>query len=114
MKNIMAITVASWLAVATAAGQTSQQSMPGMDMSQHDISSMQNAPTNANQQLQEPENPAMQTGALLPAPELLQEVNVRPPKKLGEFIQFADANNPTLKQAAAIVRRSAAQASQSG
>jgi cobalt-zinc-cadmium efflux system outer membrane protein len=114
MKNIMAITVASWLAVATAAGQTSQQSMPGMDMSQHDISSMQNAPTNANQQLQEPENPAMQTGALLPAPELLQEVNVRPPKKLGEFIQFADANNPTLKQAAAIVRRSAAQAKQAG
>ena len=114
MKNIMAITVASWLAVATAAGQTSLQSMPGMNMSQHDMSSMQNAPTHANQQLQEPENPAMHTGASVPAPELLQEVNARSLKNLSEFIQFADANNPTLKQAAAIVRRSAAQAKQAG
>jgi cobalt-zinc-cadmium efflux system outer membrane protein len=114
MKNIMAITVASWLAVATAAGQTSQQSMPGMDMSQHDMSSMQDAPTHANQQLQEPENPAMHTGAALSAPELLREVEGRPLKKLSDFIQLADANNPTLKQAAAIVRRSAAQAKQVG
>jgi cobalt-zinc-cadmium efflux system outer membrane protein len=114
MKNIMAITVASCLAVATAAGQTAQQSMPGMDMSQHDMISMQDAPTHANRQLQEPENPAVHTGTSLPAPELLQEVNARPPKKLSEFIQLADANNPTLKQAAAIVRRSAAQAKQAG
>jgi len=114
MKNIMAITVASCLAVATATAQTSQQSMPGMDMSQHDMSSTQNAPTHANQQLQEPENQAMHTGASMPAPELLQEVSARPLKKLAEFIQLADANNPTLKQAAAIVRRSAAQAKQAG
>ncbi len=114
MKNIMAITVASWLAVATAAAQTSQQSMPGMDMSQHGVSSMQNVPTHANQRLQEPENPAMHTGETLPAPELLLEVEGRPLKKLSEFIQLAEANNPTLKQAAAIVRRSAAQAKQAG
>ena len=56
----------------------------------------------------------MHTGASLPAPELLQEVDARPLKKLAEFIQLADANNPTLKQAAAIVRRSAAQAKQAG
>jgi outer membrane protein, heavy metal efflux system len=113
MKNIMAITVASCLAVAAAA-QTSHQSMPGMDMNQHDVSSTQNAPTHANQQLQEPENPAMHTGASLPAPELLQEVSARPAKKLSELIQLADVNNPTLKQAAAIIRRSAAQAKQAG
>jgi len=114
MKKMMAITVASCLAVATATAQMSQQSMPGMDMSQHDMSSTQNAPTHANQQLQEPENPGMRTGELLPAPELLKEVSARPSKKLSEFIRMADANNPTLKQAAAIVRRSEAQAKQAG
>ncbi|HEY6412778.1 MAG TPA: TolC family protein [Edaphobacter sp.] len=114
MKNLMAIAVASCLTVAVATAQTSQPSMPGMDMSQHDMNNQQNTPNHANQQLQEPENPAMHTGASLPAPELLQEVSVRPAKKLSEFIQLADANNPTLKQAAAIVRRSAAQAKQAG
>jgi cobalt-zinc-cadmium efflux system outer membrane protein len=125
MKNLMAIAVASWLVVATATAQNrnapappksdpSQQKMPGMDMSQHDMSDMQNPPTHANQQLQEPENPEMHTGASLPAPELLKDVAARTPIKLPEFLQFADANNPTLKQAAAIVRRSAAQSKQAG
>jgi cobalt-zinc-cadmium efflux system outer membrane protein len=114
MKNIMAIAVASCLAVTTATAQTSQQSMPGMDMSQHDISNIQNAPNHANHQMQEPENPDVQASASLPTPELLQEVSARPPKKLSEFIQLADADNPTLKQAAAIVRRSAAEAKQAG
>ena len=106
MKNLMIITVAICLAVATAAAQ---QSMPGMDMS-----NIQNGPNRANQQMQEPENPETHTGASLPAPALLQEVSARPPKKLSEFIQLADADNPTLKQAAAIVRRSTAQAKQAG
>lgn len=114
MKNLMTITVASCLALATATAQTSQQSMPDMDMSQHDMSNMQNAPNHASQQIQEPENPETHTGASLPAPELLQEVSARPPKKLSEFIQLADADNPTLKQVAAIVRRSTAQAKQAG
>jgi outer membrane protein, heavy metal efflux system len=114
MKSIVAITVASCLAVTTAAAQTSQQSMPGMDMSHHDMSNMQNSPNHANQQMQEPENPAIYTGASLAAPELLQEVSARSPKKLSEFIQLADDDNPTLKQAAAIVRRSAAEAKQAG
>jgi len=106
MKNLMTITVAICLAVATAAAQ---QSMPGMDMS-----NIQNGPNRANQQMQEPENPETHTGASLLAPALLQEVSARPPKKLSEFIQLAEADNPTLKQAAAIVRRSTAQAKQAG
>ena len=106
MKNLMIITVAICLAVATAAAQ---QSMPGMDMS-----NIQNGPNRANQQMQEPENPETHTGASLLAPALLQEVSARPPKKLSEFIQLAEADNPTLKQAAAIVRRSTAQAKQAG
>jgi cobalt-zinc-cadmium efflux system outer membrane protein len=106
MKNLMTITVAICLAVATAAAQ---QSMPGMDMS-----NIQNGPKRANQQMQEPENPETHTGAPLLAPALLQEVSARPPKKLSEFIQLAEADNPTLKQAAAIVRRSTAQAKQAG
>ncbi len=115
MNNLTTLAVAIYLAaVTTANAQTSQQSMPGMDMSQHNMSNMQNTPNYANQQLQEPENPAMRTGELLPAPELLQEVSARPSKKLSEFIQLADANNPTLKQATAIVRLSAAQARQAG
>lgn len=113
MKHLMTIAVAGCLTV-TAIAQSSRQSMPGMDMSQHDMSNMQNAPSHTNQQMQEPENPATHTGTSLPAPELLQEVSSRPPKKLSEFIQLADANNPTLKQAAAIVRRSAAEAKQAG
>jgi cobalt-zinc-cadmium efflux system outer membrane protein len=114
MKNIMAIAVASCLAVTTSSAQTSQQSMPGMDMSQHDMSNIRSAPNHADKQTQEPENPETHTGTSMPAPELLQEISARPPKNLSEFIQLADADNPTLKQAAAIVRRSAAEAKQAG
>src|SRR5580698_1002708 len=113
MKNLIGIMVASWLVIATAAAQ-SGSSMPGMDMSQHDMGDMQKPPTHANQQLQEPESPEMHTGASLPAPELLKEVAARTSVKLSELLQLADGNNPTLKQAAAIVRRSEAQAKQAG
>ncbi len=47
-----------------------------------------------------------------PSPELLQGVASRPPLKLEDFLAMADQNNPTLQQAAAIVRRSEAQARQ--
>jgi outer membrane protein, heavy metal efflux system len=50
-----------------------------------------------------------QTG---PAPELLPGVEARTPLKLQYFLELADRNNPTLRQAAAIVRRSEAQARQ--
>ncbi len=47
-----------------------------------------------------------------PTPELLPGVAARTPLKLEYFLDLADRNNPTLRQAAAIVRRSEAQASQ--
>jgi cobalt-zinc-cadmium efflux system outer membrane protein len=47
-----------------------------------------------------------------PAPQLLQGVAARPPLKLEAFLAMADRNNPTLQQAAAIIRRSEAQARQ--
>jgi outer membrane protein, heavy metal efflux system len=50
-----------------------------------------------------------QTG---PAPELLPGVAARTPLKLEYFLEQADRNNPTLRQAAAIIRRSEAQARQ--
>ena len=98
-----------------AAPQAPQpQSMPGMDMSQHDMSGMQNMPTHENLQLQEPEDPGKHTGSTEPAPELLGDVSARTPLKANDFLSLADANNPTLKQAAAIIRRSQAQATQAG
>src|SRR3984957_17742208 len=45
-------------------------------------------------------------------PQLLQGVASRAPLKLQDFLALADKNNPTLQQAAAIVRRSEAEARQ--
>ena len=45
-------------------------------------------------------------------PELLQGVASRAPLKLQDFLAMADRNNPTLQQAAAVVRRSEAEARQ--
>ncbi len=47
-----------------------------------------------------------------PAAELLQGVAGRPARKLEDFLAMADRNNPTLQQAAAIIRRSQAEAKQ--
>jgi cobalt-zinc-cadmium efflux system outer membrane protein len=47
-----------------------------------------------------------------PPPELLQGIASRPPLKLQDFLTMADRNNPTLQQAAAMVRRSQAEAAQ--
>ena len=41
----------------------------------------------------------------VPAPQLLPGVASRAPLKLEDFLASADKNNPTLQQAAAIVRR---------
>src|ERR1700722_19875925 len=76
-----------WLATASLFAQ--QPSMPGMRM---DHSSP-------------PQSPAS-------APQLLQGVSTHPPLKLEAFLAMADKNNPTLRQAAAVVRRSAALARQ--
>ena len=47
-----------------------------------------------------------------PAPELLQGIASRAPLKLQDFLAMADRNNPTLQQAAAMIRRSEAEAAQ--
>ena len=103
----------------------SKQKMPGMDMShgqQHDMGNMQmdttpqsqGPDTHATMTLQEPENPDRKTGSNLPAPELLKDVAARSPMALADFEALADANNPTLKQANSLVRRSQEQARQAG
>lgn len=48
------------------------------------------------------------------APDLLREAFARPPMNLDQFQQLALANNPTLQQAGALVRRSSGQAKQQG
>ena len=50
----------------------------------------------------------------MPEPEMLKEAAQRPPMRLKDFEDLAMANNPTLKQANDLVRRSAAQARQAG
>jgi cobalt-zinc-cadmium efflux system outer membrane protein len=47
-----------------------------------------------------------------PAPELLQGIASHAPLKLQDFLTMADRNNPTLQQAAALIRRSQAEAAQ--
>ncbi len=113
------------------------QSMPGMDMSQHgdmpgmdmgqhgDMQGMdmskpmvptpQNASiTHDTLNLQEPENPNRKTGKNIPAPDLLKDVVARQPMTLEDFLALSDKTNPTLAQANAFVKRSAAQAQQAG
>jgi outer membrane protein, heavy metal efflux system len=47
-----------------------------------------------------------------PTSELLREADTRPPLKLEDFLTMADGNNPTLQQAAALLRRSQGNAKQ--
>lgn len=89
-----------------------QADTPGMRMEGAQPS--QSPDTHATGGVQEPENPAHKTGSNLPAPELLKEIAVRPAMTLADFEILADANNPTLKQANALVRRSQEQARQAG
>jgi len=102
--------------------QNNMGNMPGMQHTQHDMSGMQmgssqqsqSPDTHATMTLQEPEHPELKTGSNLPAPELLKNVASRLPMALADFQALADANNPTLKQANALVRRSQEQAHQAG
>ena len=64
--------------------------------------------------LQEPENPEQKTGANLPVPDLLEAAKSAPAKTVNEFEQLALQNNPTLKQAQALVQNSAGLARQAG
>ena len=71
---------------------------------------------------QDGQSPAMQMSGQMPGmsmekpptpvPELLEGIAARTPRKLEDFLALADKSNPTLQQAAAIIRRSEAQAKQ--
>jgi len=58
--------------------------------------------------------PAQQMEPEMPVPELLTEAAARAPMELRTFEQYALSTNPTLEQANALVRQSAAQARQIG
>ena len=102
------------------------RSMPEMDMSQHGdtqgmdmgkpmVATPQNGSiTHDTMNLQEPESPNRKTGDNLPAPDLLRDAASRQPMALQDFLTLSDRANPTLAQANAFVKRSAAQAQQAG
>ena len=95
--------------------QEEQSPQGDQDNMQMDNAQQSQSPdTHPTMILQEPENPERQTGSNLPAPELLKDVATRPPMALADFQALADANNPTLKQANALVHRSEEQARQAG
>lgn len=98
-----------------APAQQQDSSMSGMAM---DSPTTQAPPTGSithdTINLQEPENPSHKTGSNVPAPDLLKDVVARQAMALQDFLSFADKTNPTLAQANAFVRRSAAQAQQAG
>ena len=104
----------------TAFAQNSSQGLP-MNMQPNDMGNLQtNVPTSQNldthstMALQEPENPGHRTGENLPASELLKDAATRPAKTLADFEALADSNNPTLRQADLLVRKSEEQARQAG
>jgi cobalt-zinc-cadmium efflux system outer membrane protein len=99
--------------------QNDMKNMPGMQDARSGMEmtaspDTQNPDTHPTMRLQEPENPDHKTGSSLPAPELLKDVATRTPMALADFEALADRDNPTLKQANAIVRRSQEQARQAG
>ena len=99
MRNtVFALAMMSVFGVAALAQNSGMPAMP------HDMGNMQMG----NQQSQKAENPS------LPEPELLKDVAARPSMSLADFEALATANNPTLKQANALVRRSQEQARQAG
>lgn len=82
-----------WLTGSALFAQQQHQHMPGMQMQ--------------NEQ-------KMPAGPRTLVPELLLEAAKRPPMRLQDFHELASANNPAVKQAADIARRSAGQARQAG
>ena len=78
----------------------SPHEMPGMEMPGMEMPNQRHMP------VEEKSQPPM------PEAELLNEVSQRPPMQLKDFEDLSMTNNPTLKQANDLVRRSAAQARQ--
>jgi cobalt-zinc-cadmium efflux system outer membrane protein len=96
-------------------------SMPGMQMDRPQPPAQKQA---ASEQagsisrdvlhLQEAENPSQHTGEDLPAPELLSDAAQRTPIALEQFQHWAEQNNPTLTQSAALKERTEQQGRQAG
>jgi cobalt-zinc-cadmium efflux system outer membrane protein len=97
---------------SSASQENSTPCMEGMAMPS--CAQQNNANAHTTITLQEPENPGHRTGENLPAPELLKDVAALPAMSLADFETLADAHNPTLRQANALVRRSEEQARQAG
>jgi outer membrane protein, heavy metal efflux system len=115
-----AFTGAAWAqsSVSPNSQNGSMQCLEGMAMP---VGPQTNAPpsmpvldTHPTMTLQDPENPEKHTGENLPAPDLLKDIGGHPAMALGDFEALAEAYNPTLKQANALVRRSQEQARQAG
>src|SRR5712692_2542063 len=100
--------------------QTGQTAPPQAASEQQDhmrgmaTPSQPSVPSYGNLQLQEPGNPNGKPGSQAPVPELLTGAAQRPAMGLKDFEALAVANNPTLKEANALVRRSVGQAHQAG
>ena len=113
------LTIAAAVFCASSRLHAQMDSMPDMQMDSG-CQPSQAAPEPVNSltrdtiHLQEPENPSEHTGADLPAPDLLREAAGRPVISLQQFQDWAEHDNPTLKQAAAIKERSEQQGRQAG
>lgn len=81
-------------------GASMQHDMPGMQM-----------PTERQQAQQ---SASRQAPTELPVPDLLKDARTRSPLRLSDFEAQAIRSNPTLQQANAVIRRSAARATQAG
>src|SRR5271165_467006 len=110
MKEKLTILLLVCAGLLVAGGGQSPAPAPQEQMNHPDIQEMQhNMPG-----MQPSEIPRQTTGPQTPITDLLKDVAARTPMHLEEFQQFALATNPTLQQANALVRRSAAQARQAG
>ena len=88
----------------------SQASIKDEAAMQHDMDSIQ-VPMGRQQQ----QSAASRKGEMeLPAPDLLKEAMKRPALRLSDLEALALRNSPTLRQANAVIRRSAGQARQAG
>src|SRR6516162_4506206 len=64
--------------------------------------------------VEEPENPSLRTGSNTPVPDLLQQAQEMPPKRLTDFETLALRNKPTLKQAQSMTETDGGLARQAG
>jgi cobalt-zinc-cadmium efflux system outer membrane protein len=93
--------------------------MEGMHHDHATMQMQQQAPSNTKpgteypmQQVQEPEALELRTGENLPAPELLKDVVGKPAMTLAQWLDLAEAHQPSLIEARAAVTRSEQQARQ--